>query len=499
MFDPDPRSQGECPLEAQDFAMMAHDVRSALHGVTGGVALIDGTTLEPATRVQIERIGAACKMLSHLVCDLLGDRDPDVLRPRMEPVDVAHFVRHISQRWSGEAEELGVALEIDLAPEANGVLRADRVALGRALGNLVSNALRTGDVRLSVACEGQGGLCFAVQDRGPGIPTDVLDAVFSHDASRSQGLLKKRGLGLHIVRQLCTDLGARLHLRNLESGGAEGRISFPPACFSAGPARVSTVQTGRIDLAGLHILLAEDNPTNQIVATQMLHALNAEVTLCSDGIEALEKFELGDFDLVVVDIEMPRMTGLDVIRTIRARSDARARVPIVALTAYAMRAHRDRIAAAGADGLISKPITSVEALGEALRLHVSPNRVRTAATVSLADDPVADLAVFDALCAAIGPGMMEELLDKVVADLSQARGELEGALSPLDCKPILSSSHILISVAGAIGAVRLQACARALNTAAHAEDSRSLPGGVRACLAEIDTAIVFANSRRKAA
>ena len=104
--------------------------------------------------------------------------------------------------------------------------------------------------------------------------------------------------------------------------------------------------------------------------------------MCADGIEALERFDQEVVDLVVVDIEMPRLSGLDVIRAIRARGDDRAQVPIVALTAYAMREHRERIAAAGANGLISKPITSVDELGRGLAAHVA--RLRPAALEALA-------------------------------------------------------------------------------------------------------------------
>ena len=144
---------------------------------------------------------------------------------------------------------------------------------------------------------------------------------------------------------------------------------------------------------------------------------------------------------------MPRLSGLDVIRAIRARSDARGQVPIVALTAYAMREHRDRIAEAGANGLISKPITSVEALGRGLAAHVAPLLRRSAPAMpaapvsapgAAAAGPVVDLGIFDALCAAIGPDMMAELLEKVIADLLSARGNSPARSIPLDRAPIRS-------------------------------------------------------------
>ena len=175
------------------------------------------------------------------------------------------------------------------------------------------------------------------------------------------------------------------------------------------------------------------------------------------------------FDLVVVDIEMPRLSGLDVIRAIRARSDGRAQVPIVALTAYAMREHRERIAAAGANGLISKPITSIDALGRGLAAHVRRGSAPAAGDAGAGAGPDRERsrqgrwsisAIYEALCEAIGAEMMAELLEKVVADLLAAQRELGGALEPLDRAPIRAASHILISVAGAIGAARLQRCAR---------------------------------------
>jgi CheY-like chemotaxis protein len=242
-----------------------------------------------------------------------------------------------------------------------------------------------------------------------------------------------------------------------------------------------------------------------MVANQMLRALNAKVTITSDGVEAMEAFEVADFDLVVVDIEMPRMSGLDVIRAIRNRTDGRERTPVVALTAYALREHRERISEAGANGLISKPITSIEALGRALAEYVAiPTIPAISPAVTVrdpadAEPPVIDMAVYDALCEAIGGEMMDELLEKVVGDLDSAGADLAGSLNPLDTGRIRSASHILISVAGAIGASRLQNRARDLNNAAHDGATRDIAAEVRGCLGELDAAVRFARDRRKAA
>jgi CheY-like chemotaxis protein len=294
-------------------------------------------------------------------------------------------------------------------------------------------------------------------------------------------------------------LGGTLEAGNRPAGGFEAVVRFPPA--AAVDRLVPRDGAAGPGLSGLRVLLAEDNPTNQMVASQMLRALDAEVVVCSDGVEALERFESGHFDLVVVDIEMPRLSGLDVIRAIRARDDVRAAVPIVALTAYAMREHRERIAAAGANGLISKPVTSVEALGRGLAAYVarSGDGVPPEPPAEEDDGPVIDMATFDALAEAIGAETMAELLDKVIADLLGAQGELAAALPGLDQAPIRSASHILISVGGAVGAVRLQACARAVNASAHGEDAGKVAALVRRCIAEIDAAVGFCRGRRSVA
>lgn len=229
-------------------------------------------------------------------------------------------------------------------------------------------------------------------------------------------------------------------------------------------------------LSGVHVLLAEDNPTNQLVATQMLESLGATVTLARDGAEALEILEEQDFDAMLVDIEMPRVSGIDVMRKVRAACGAQAEMPMIALTAYVMREHREAIDAAGADGVIAKPILSIEQLGDDICRFM---RRRTGGKDVSAErrpgkeassPPVIDESIYQGLVQAIGPGAMSELLGKVDADLRSAQDRLSHGLAAGDLAEVRSASHILISVAGAIGAVPVQEGAKRLNSAAHQGD-----------------------------
>jgi CheY-like chemotaxis protein/HPt (histidine-containing phosphotransfer) domain-containing protein len=413
--------------------------------------------------------------------------------------DVARLLRHLGRRWTGEASERGVRFGIDADDDLPAALRVDVTALARAIGNLVSSALTyawPGEVRLGVRRTPEGGIAIVVADDGVGLAPETLDAVLA-DAAPIDARVGASVDSLRIARGLAAEIGGEFGLAHRSEGGLEARLTFAPELCAAPAAAPADGPVTAADLTGLRVLLAEDNPSSRFVTTQMLRAQGAVVSVATDGAEALDVFEKRAFDLVLIDIEMPRVGGLEVIRAVRARGDGREDVRIVGLSAAVGREERERILAAGADGLIAKPVTSAEALGAAVRARmadVEPAEAREEVAPAPAD-LVADLAVFEALHAAIGPEMMDELLEKVVSDLADARRDLEGVLGSLDRRTIRGVSHILISVAGAVGATRLQACARRLNLAAHDDGAADLRPELRRCVLEIDSALDFVNGR----
>jgi CheY-like chemotaxis protein len=244
-------------------------------------------------------------------------------------------------------------------------------------------------------------------------------------------------------------------------------------------------------LSGLRVLLAEDNPINQLVASQMLESLGASVIVAEDGAEALEIVGRGNFDVMLVDIEMPRVNGIEVLRTVRGSPGPIAAMPMIALTAYVMREHRAAIDAAGADGVIAKPILSIEQFGADIRRYMRRRTVAAdpvhdhAGTANQTTQSVLDQNIYDALAEAIGPASMAELLGKVDPDIQSARDRLVRARDPLDLGEIRSVTHILISVAGAIGAVRVQELAKRINAAGHRNDAIAVEQDMQGLLGEI--------------
>lgn len=256
-------------------------------------------------------------------------------------------------------------------------------------------------------------------------------------------------------------------------------------------------------LSGIRLLLAEDNPTNQLVATQMLECLGATVTLARDGAEALEILEDQDFDAMLVDIEMPRVSGIEVMRKVRASSGALSEMPMIALTAYVMREHKAAIDAAGADGVIAKPILSIEQLGDDICRFMRPRgggKRASAGTDTEADagkPPVIDDSIYEGLVQAIGRDAISELLEKVDADVRSAQARLSSGLEAGDIAEVRSASHILISVAGAIGAIQVQKGAKQLNAAAHQADLASLRELASRLCGEIEQLLETVQARLK--
>lgn len=466
----------------------------------GGLATIDESTLPGPVREQLRRVSVAARAIECLTATLGVPGDAKDRAASAETVDLADFFVYLRERWSGEVAAKARRFDFAIGQGLPAALDVPRLALGRLIGNLVNNALNhgTGAIHLSVERSAKGGVIFRLANEGPPIDMAVVERVLHSDPRAFQANAAGHGLGLHIVRSLADEMRASVVVCNT-ADGVEFVVEFTRdrVVLAARPAAPDPAPAQPVSLAGVKLLLAEDNPTNQMVAVQMLGMLGADVTLAADGVEAVTAFESCRFDLVVVDIEMPRMSGLDVIRTIRARQDERARTPIVALTAYAMNEHRDRIAEAGANGLISKPIASIEALARALSPHVKREEPAPEPVAAAAAEPeVVDRVIYDALADAIGSEMMSELLEKVIADLSNSRFDLDAARLSLSRDPIRSASHILISVAGAIGATRLQHCARALNGRAHAPGEDGLAELVAQCIAEIDAAVAYAATQR---
>lgn len=480
MVDPDtsdPRApDGLAPAGAQSLHLFSHDIRSAISDVIGGLRLVDRDRLPPEAQVQIDRVQAAADTLAGLVDDVLMAAAGETAIERNDgAVILADWLAALNGRWSGRASEAGGAFHIDDADGSPALLRLSQITLDRIVGNLVSNALRHapgGHVRLSLQGPPDAGLMLTVSDDGPGYPAQVLDLLGRGEGAVPMGGHAGSGLGLRIAEDLTRQIGGRLSFANQPEGGAVARLWLPEHLVDRQWHATPCAPSPLPDLAGIRILVAEDNLTNQTILRGLLGGMRAETVFVTDGVAALDALNGRTFDIALVDIEMPRLSGLQVMQAVRARPDGVAAMPIVALTAYVLRDNREAIYAAGADGIIGKPISSGADFGRAILRYVGrpaglpePEDVLAHGVAGDGLGQKMDHARFDALLEVAGTDRAE-LLERLHADLCAVRHALDTAVAAGDLPEIRAQTHILIAVSGAVGADRLFCLAEVLNIAA---------------------------------
>lgn len=477
--------------------LLSHDIRSAVSDIVSGLRLIDLEALDPATAAQLQRVSTAGEALAGLLDRALKQLEGKGAVPPEDPVPLLAILRNLERRWGGHARERGMRLALNIAAGLPTVLHLDAVAVDRVLANLLSNAFKYadwGEVTLTVDMRSGEELRFTVRDRGPGFSDAALEKLFQR-GGRPQGQTRPgSGLGLHIAKDLATRLGGQLQVTNDEEGGASVSLLLPHEAWAwqrdAEPG-ASGEPPVLPDLSGLRALVAEDNATNQLLFTQMLDHLGAEWKLAADGVEALEMLKAGDFDFALVDIDMPRLSGTEVIAATRAMKSDKRLLPMLAVTAYVLQAHRERIFAAGADGILAKPVHSLAAFGQSIASLML--RTRGEAPVPLSPVPPAAPPAPAATApeaapeAAAEPGydperlarLMEvagtdggrEFLTRLLSDLRRTRSGLTEALDPPQPSALRGHTHVLISLSGAIGASGLQRLASRANTATHRAES----------------------------
>jgi len=496
------------PRDAATLVLLGHDLRAALSDVIGGLRLVAPDTLDPLTRVQIERVRASAEVLARLLEQGLTVMLGEAEAAQTANLNLRRFLTDVDLRWSGRALETGVGFALHQAADLPPRLQIDRVALDRVLSNLLGNAFKyceRGRVVCEVAMRHDGWVGFVVSDDGPGFPLAILDRQTPF-YSRPEGMTKPgSGMGLHIAADLTRRMGGRLTLGNLAAGGAEARVDLPVTGVDELDPEATEIEP---ILAGKRVLIADDNPTSQAILGHFATRLGAEIVVVGDGVETMGRLEREAFDLLIVDVEMPRLSGLDVIRCLRRMPGSVARMPVIAVTAYMMRSNRPAILAAGANDMLSKPLQCPQVFADVVRGVLPPQAdpgprggtegmVPGGLGVPGPDEPAAlDETCLPRLLHLTGPETGRDLLDRLMSDLSGVeRGLVQAGPLP-DWDAIRTHSHVLISLAGAVGGQRMQAEAEALNQLAQRMYRHALAGQMHSVLTQLDAMIQFVTQVR---
>jgi CheY-like chemotaxis protein len=274
------------------------------------------------------------------------------------------------------ADEKGLGFHVAYGAGAEGVFQGDSVRLRQVISNLAANAIKftqVGEVMITVNVEDGGDapsmVVIAVADTGIGFDDEARERLFARFVQADDSISRRfggTGLGLSICKSLVELMGGDIVARSEPGVGSIFTVRLPLPRAAGFATSLSGSDAGEgLDLAGLRVLLAEDHPTNQRVVQLILAPLGVDLTIVADGAQAIDAFEGGVFDLILMDMQMPVMDGLAATREIRRlESEAgRPATPIAMLTANAMAEHRQVAADAGADSHIAKPVTLESLIG----------------------------------------------------------------------------------------------------------------------------------------
>ncbi len=450
-------------------AMISHEIRTPLNAVLGLGNLLAETRLDDRQRTFVAGIDDAGTHLLALINNILDYSRFESGKDNGTPVPtkLRELVDGVARMIGVLASEKRIAFSVDIQDGLPEWLMLDPAFLKQVLINLLGNAVnftQAGGVQLAVSAMDAGEdriqLRMTITDSGIGIAEAMQERIFEpfERSTLPDGRTSGAGLGLAISRRLVTAMGGQIRLAKSDTSGTTFVVELPAQLCGEPPEKASTVNAGAADASqqtiaavrSLAILVAEDTPASQLVIQAMLEHRGHRVTLVSDGGAALEAAGRQDFDLIILDIQMPRMYGYDVVAGIRKLPGARGKVPVAALTAQAFDEDRKRALAAGFDFHLSKPIRPAElaSLLERAAARTAANDRCSRPEMPLMSGEPDHLQELEQACA---PETFRMLLRTAIANIELEQRELRLAEEKNDHGAVRQSAHRLSALLGQYG------------------------------------------------
>jgi signal transduction histidine kinase/DNA-binding NarL/FixJ family response regulator len=472
------RAEAATRAKSQFLAVMSHEIRTPMNGVLGMAHLLLDTPLSDSQRRQVEVLRDSGQALLAILNDILDFSKMEAGRLELvaDDFDLARVVGSVQALMMPRAREKGLILHADVAPDVPTALRGDAGRVRQVLLNLVGNAIKfteAGEVRVDIMLAGppteRVPLRIAVSDTGIGIAPEAQTQLFREFTQVDTSPTRRfggTGLGLAICRRIVQAMGGQIGVESEPGAGAIFMVAVELERAQA-PLPVES-ETPAAAVAPLRILLAEDHPVNRQVALGLLARHGHKVDVVADGAAAVEAARGGGYDVILMDVHMPVMDGIEASRMIRQCPGAAGRVPIVGLSASVLKDETDLCFAAGMDEFLAKPIDPA-ALTRVLARHGIS--AAAASPTAPAAESLLDTAYVSALVDALGAARVAALTEALPEEIEPHQRQLLTAAPGTDVTTLRAPAHAIKGVAANLGLSALAALAGAVEEAALAGDA----------------------------
>lgn len=472
-------------MRSEFLSNMSHEIRTPMHGIMGLIGEIQRQDLTPRTRELTGLLDGVTRNMLQLLNDILDHSKLEGGQFQLQPrhYTLAHELERVSASFSATASDKGLTLITDVPPDLQVTL--DPVRVNQIVSNLMGNAIKfteRGHVRLTVT-ETQHphsgrGIRIQVQDSGVGMAPAVCEKIFDKYYQVVDGpihYVSGTGLGLSICKELTALMRGSIGVESAPGRGTTFTVEIPCDAATGAPAEPTPV-AAEADPAppaaaptvtpALRVLAADDNSINRTLLKAYLQGTDHELTLVEDGQQALDAARRGDFDVVLLDIGMPRLNGPDTMRALRALGGAWAHRPCIALTANARDEDKQEYLGMGFDGYVSKPFSREALMAELARVVPAgaPQPAAAPRTQAMVHEDGNHLEVLMDNFSSFSPPDLQRFIISAADQLQLNLSITRERLALQDAQGMQGALHCIAGSAPVIGCTRLgQAASLAMN------------------------------------